>query len=569
MLEDVRSLPDGTKIRADICIIGSGAAGISLALAFAGFPIRICVVESGGLTFDRRTQKLYRGINSGVEYEPLDLCRVRGYGGSTGPKGWGGWCKPLSRMDFEARSWVPLSGWPIDLEALLPYYPKARASLGFIEDELIDPNGTLESDGLLHLGKTRLSNEICPLSPTPDLGTASLERLQVVENIRVLLHANATRIATNAAATRANGVHVATLEKQTFFVEADYIVMAAGGLENARLLLLSNQTQLEGLGNGSDFVGRCFMEHPRFAWGSLDGRALRNKLWRYDPGVVVRRRKLQDARKRAAFGVGLVMNAETQRKEQVLGARSWIVPISDAGESEGAKELKELVFWLKKKRVPSNLSQRLTRIVGDFGNAGQTVASHLFGLGSSEKYQFITVLEQSPNINSRLTLDPSRDSLGLNRARLEWQLTELETLTLERNRAAIVEDLRALGLSCLDPDHPRTGDQSPKWVWHHIGTTRMSADPRQGVVDANCRVHSVENLYIAGSSVFPTGGNDMPTLTVVALAHRLADHLKRRILFRGSSKPAPSIGARSKLSLRIAARSAFDPKLADFSLAPH
>jgi choline dehydrogenase-like flavoprotein len=418
---------------------------------------------------------------------------------------------------------------------LHPYYPKARASLGFIEDELVASDAAALSDGLLHLGKTRLSNEICPLSPTPDLGTASLGRLRAAGNIWVLLHANATEISTNPAATRATGVRVATLERQTFFVEAEHIVVAAGGLENARLLLLSNRTQVEGLGNGSDFVGRCFMEHPRYAWGELDGRALQSRLWRYDPGVVVRRRKLRDARQRATFGAGLVLNTETQRKEEILGARSWIVPIADAGESEGAKELKELVFWLKKKRLPSNLSQRLTRIAADVGNAGQTVASHLFGLGSSGKYQFITVLEQSPNVESRVTLDPTRDSLGLNRVRLEWRVTELEELTLERNRAAIIEDLQALGLHCLDRADPKPNHQRPKWVWHHIGTTRMSADPKQGVVDANCRVHSVDNLYIAGSSVFPTGGNDMPTLTVIALAHRLADHLKGRIQRAGNS----------------------------------
>ena len=234
--------------------------------------------------------------------------------------------------------------------------------------------------------------------------------------------------------------------------------------------------------------------------------------------------------RRPILGAGLTLEANAQAEEEILGARSWIVPASSSSESEGGKELKELVFWLKKKRVPSDLQRRLSQIIGDPASASRTALNHLLRRWStSEKYQFITVLEQAPNPDSRVVLDQQRDQLGLNRIRLEWRLGDLERRTLARNQAGIVEAFRTSGMPCLTPDELGEQGNHPKWVWHHIGTTRMSNDPAHGVVDADCRVHALDNLYLAGSSVFPTGGNDMPTLTVVALAHRLADHLKSRI----------------------------------------
>lgn len=525
MIEDARTLPDDSLIDADVCIIGAGAASISMALGLAGSSIQVCVVESGGLQFERKTQDLYKGAIIGLEYEPLDLCRVRGFGGSTGPKGWGGWAKPLSDIDFEPRPWVPLSGWPIDIETLQPYYHRAREALGF-------KGGTIEyprpGTGLLEFRSNRLETEFCPLSPAPDLGLTGLPLIRAARNVRVLLHANVTEIVTNPAATRVIGVRSVTLEHKTIRVNAANVILAAGGLENARLLLASNRTQSEGLGNGSDFVGRCFMEHPRFAWGRLEGSGLAGNVWRYDPGTIVRQRSRGVDSGASIVGAGLAVSPAEQQREGLLNARSWIVPIAAAGESQGAQELKELIFWLKKRRVPGDTPRRIRRIAGNPGNAARAVAAHLrASVAEPKAYQFVTVMEQEPSRDSRVTLSDTVDPLGMRRIRLDWRLGALEAHTLRRNQAIICEELTARGLKCVVGRSPDEDSQRPpKWVWHHIGTTRMSADPRQGVVDADCRVHGIDNLYVAGSSVFPTGGNDMPTLTVVALAYRLADHIK-------------------------------------------
>jgi choline dehydrogenase-like flavoprotein len=149
-------------------------------------------------------------------------------------------------------------------------------------------------------------------------------------------------------------------------------------------------------------------------------------------------------------------------------------------------------------------------------------------------------MEQEPNTASRITLDASRDRLGIQRVRLDWRLGGLERKTLEKNQEIIAASLSRLGFTCsTDDTRSRQSadkpDEAPTWVCHHMGTTRMAASPKRGVVDSDCLVHGMTNLYIAGSSVFPTGGNDMPTLTVIALTHRLADHLKAQLERPGES----------------------------------
>jgi choline dehydrogenase-like flavoprotein len=218
--------------------------------------------------------------------------------------------------------------------------------------------------------------------------------------------------------------------------------------------------------------------------------------------------------------------------------------VSGSGDRSGGVEFKELVFWLKKRRIPSDLARRSGAILRDLPNAATAAAAHVLAkLRPASQWQFITVLEQEPDPQSRITLDTSRDALGLQRVRLDWRIGELTRKTLRRTREIFSAELRAAGFDCTIAgprgEASNQDEEAPRWVWHQMGTTRMAADPRHGVVDAQCRVHGIANLYVAGSSVFPTVGNDMPTLTVVALAHRLADHIQG--LFGGASGTEYSI----------------------------
>ncbi len=547
MFDDARQQPDRTHFYADVCIIGGGAAGTTIASEFIGTGYQVLLLESGGLDYDSQTQSLYRGINSGLLYEPLDLCRVRTFGGSTDPRGWGGWCKPLAPIDFEQRDWVPLSGWPVSRDDLAGHYRRAFATLSLPTDTEEQAERDARANDVLPVNGAYCHNEPCPLSPAPHLGPVSEDRIRAAGNITALLYANVTEIQTDPAARHVTGLKVATLDGKTHSVTASYVILATGGIENARTLLLNDQVQREGLGNASGFVGRCFMEHPRYSWGRLSGKEIAPLLHRYNPAtaVGVRQAGQQDTARRPIFGASLALTEKAQRERRLLGARTWILPVSGSGDRDAGREFKEMVFWLKKRRVPGDLSRRIGEVVRDPPNAAGAVAAHLLAkVRPPTAWQFVTVLEQEPNPESRVMLDSSRDALGLRRVRLNWQIGELTRETLVQTREIFTEELRAAGFDCAieaSPNRPSNqGAEAPRWVWHHMGTTRMSADPAQGVVDSNCRVHGMTNLYVAGSSVFPTVGNDMPTLTVVALAHRLADHLK--LVLTKSALPEIDLG---------------------------
>jgi choline dehydrogenase-like flavoprotein len=541
VFEDARRVQDGTHFRADICVIGAGAAGTTIATEFIGSRHQVLVVESGGLEYESDTQTLYRGINEGLLYEPLDLCRVRTFGGSTDPRGWGGWCKPLARMDFEKRDWVPLSGWPIAKSDLAPYYRRAFTTLSLPPDteEMLDREA--HANYVLPVSGDECHNEPCPLSPAPHLGQVTEDKIRKATNVTVLLHANVTEIQTDPSARHVTGLKVKTLDGKTHFVTADHFVLATGGIENARTLLLNDQVQSEGLGNASGYVGRCFMEHPRYSWGRLAGEGIDPFVTHYNPGTAVGLRKAgtQQTDVHPIFGASLALTEKAQRERRLLGARTWIQPVSGSGDRDAGREFKEMVFWLKKKRIPGDLVRRMGEAARDPLNAGEAVVAHLMArVRPPTAWQFVTVLEQEPNPQSRVTLDSSTDRLGQRRPRLNWQIGELTKETLAQTREIFASELRASGYDCAleaSPHRPSNQDpDTPRWVWHHMGTTRMSENPNDGVVDANCRVHGIANLYVAGSSVFPTVGNDMPTLTVVALAHRLSDHLKSAV----TSNPA-------------------------------
>jgi choline dehydrogenase-like flavoprotein len=530
MFQDAKGL-DKIEIDADICIIGAGAAGITLALEFINSSKRVIVLESGGTKYESKTQSLHKGVISGLPYEPLNLCRVRGFGGSTSsPRGWGGWCKPLASMDFEQRPWVSMSGWPISREDLNPYYERACETLQLPSTVFSSNFSNTINDSLLSLTGTACYNEISILSTSHDLGRSSRTRLQAAKNVVVITHANVKEIETDEDAKNIIGVRIITLGGKTLRVAASYFVLAAGGIENPRLLLTSNRIMKNGLGNASDYVGRCFQENPRFSWGKLSGSKLAPLLLRYSPGWVAKQR--QDhyigVSTSALIGAGLVINPEIQRKEMILNARSWIVPTPEKGESESGRDLQEFVFWLKKHRLPSDALRRLRSIASDIPGIIRTISAYYKGkIGKAKHWQFVTVMEQEPNTMSRVTIDSSRDQLGMPRVRLDWRFNGLEHNTLEKNQQIIVTNLSRLGLQCsFDKHMTETFEEAPRWAWHHIGTTRMSTNPKQGVVDADCRIHGINNLYVVGSSVFPTSGNDMPTLTIVALSHRLAVHLK-------------------------------------------
>jgi len=533
MIEDARQLPAGATLQADLVIVGGGAAGIALALNFIDSPLRVILLESGGLRYERKTQALYRGRIVGLRYEPLDLCRVRMFGGSTDRRGWAGWCKIFRDIDFERRDWLQLSGWPISKNDLDPYYRRALATMALPPDlDDIAASEASRTDCLRLDGRECVDDPVA-LSTSPHLSEAWTDTLGASQSVRVILHANAVGVDTDDTGRTVTSVRFAALDNSRFSVATRFAVIAAGGIETARLLLCCAASSRTSLGNDAGWVGRCFMDHPRYAWGQITGIEDPQRLLRYDPthGVGQRQFGVPPPGAHPLFGFGISLSEEVQRRERLLGSRTWILPVARQGERAGGRELREIVLWALRGRIPSDIFLRGRKVLGDIPNAAAASLSHIRSImGRTLQWQFLTIIEPEPNRESRVMLDESRDQFGLPRVKLDWRLTPLVERTLDMTRKLIVANLRSMGVRCAieGGGGPRANQafEDPRWVWHHMGTTRMSDDPRMGVVDSNCKVHGVHNLYVAGSSVFPTCSTDMPTLTLIALAHRLADELR-------------------------------------------
>jgi choline dehydrogenase-like flavoprotein len=516
LLRDARTVPTGTVLESDVCIVGGGAAGIALARELVGQPFRVCLLESGGLRPNPGTQSLYQGESVGVAYERLDRVRSSVLGGTTDR--WTGTCRPLDEIDFEARAWVPHSGWPFEAGHLRSYYERAHAvcQLGpFVYDvSAWEDRGTHPA---FSLTQGRVATTIFQFSPPTRFGRLYRGELARASNLAVYLYANALELETDPTGATVTRARIACLDGGSFAVASRLFVLAAGGIENARILLLSDATLPRGLGNQHDLVGRFFMEHPHPDSGVfLPSRSLSTTLY----GIhTVRGTRIRGAlalapevlRREGLLGYSLLLQPEIPRAIMMLrhlwsALRSRLVSEHD---------------WHRVLDAQASLRGRLRRRGGSAGLGSRRVRLRPLRL--------VSRAEQSPNPESRVSLGAERDALGRPRARLDWRLSPLDKRSILRSLEIIGREIGVAGVGQFRIT--LTADDS---TWplplrggaHHMGTTRMHDDPRQGVVDRDCRVHGVVNLYVAGSSVFPTVGYANPTLTIVALAIRLADRVK-------------------------------------------
>lgn len=519
-----------------VCIIGGGVAGITLAMELDKKGVDVVLLESGGFNPDDDTRDLYRGEDVGEwRYNFADGSRSRFLGGSSNC--WGGWCRPLDPWDFEKRDWVAYSGWPFGLNELMPYYERTHALLK-LGPTNFDPDFWERSINRpdvrripLVTGKVR--DTISQFSPPARFGKLYRDILKRSQRVRVFLYANALNIDTDRMGRTVSHIDVATLTGRHLKVTGKVFVLATGGIENARLLLASNKVIPCGLGNGHDLVGRFFMDHPRLLTGSIKfaKQWARNKLsdvkYHYQNAAV------------SAHGTCIAhqfaLTQETLRKEGLLNARVWFSSVFPGEGSEGAQALfrcKQAL--LKKEQAGWSITKDFLAMMVhplDTLSYGYTRLFQPRWLIKGVKFQMI--VEPEPDPNSRVMLSPTqKDQLGMNRVRLDWRLTSRVKRTFDRTLAILGEDMRKSGVAQVELDPPI---ESRKWpsdlegTWHHMGTTRMHDSPKLGVVDRNCLVHGMTNLFVAGSSVFPTSGANFPTITLAALAFRLAEHLAKEV----------------------------------------
>ena len=508
---DARTLENGSIIEGDLCIVGAGAAGISIVLEWLGKAQKVILLEGGGFDFDPKMQELYRGTNVGLPYYPMEAARLHYFGGTTGH--WAGFCSTFDANDFETRAWVLHSGWPIKRAELDPFYARAHPLLDLGPYEYDTVQWQRRDPGLVPLAlDPRVAwTKMWQFSKPTRFGTKYRDAIVGAKNVHLYTYANVCEIETNESATAVDGLRVRTLEGKQHRVRAKQYVLACCTIQNARLLIASNARAKAGLGNAHDLVGRYFMEHLEMPSGQLaltGARAPAMRMYDFEFGKTKARGEL-------------ALSPEVQRQHQILNATISLSPGSLAAQGQSTFQN----FPPDAMTAFRQAERSDTDTVPSVGLRAEP------GAPAPRIFDLLTRQEQAPNPDSRVTLGAERDAMGMPRVKLDWRLTDLDRRSFKAFFEVLGRELGRTGIGRVRMQD-WVLENGPSWPsslgggWHHMGTTRMHTDPKRGVVDANCRVHGVGNLYVAGASVYPTAGCANPTLTLVALSLRLSDRLK-------------------------------------------
>ncbi|MDW8369836.1 MAG: GMC family oxidoreductase [Geminicoccaceae bacterium] len=540
---DARTLPDGTVLDGEIVVVGAGAAGITLALELVRLGREVLLVEGGGLDPDPDLQALHEVESTGFAMRPDYLPRLRQLGGTCNL--WAGRAMRLLPDDFLARPAVPDGAWPFPYRELEALYPEAERLLGLPGPGAFDADRWLvrasaAERALLASGELRPTVSLWAVRPRRFFRDFRRE-LVAHPRLRLLIRAQACRLRQDPTGRRVLGVELRVLDGPRLEARGRHVVLACGGLENARLLLLSTDRHPAGIGNEHDLVGRFFMDHPRAVWGRVELRpGVELRLLRGRPvrgGKVQLGLALAPARRAMDGLLHHYATLESERssyaREQYDLAVQLAKRVLRRGHAGGRFDLRglfagrtpDMVYLLTPKEILPHPVYRLLWLVRE----------RIPRRARAERLVLVHFCEQPLDPESRVALSDRHDALGLRMVRLHWRVQPEILASMRALEQSIGVELASTGLGRCFPGEgePRFTDAS-----HHMGTTRMGSDPRSSVTDAHGRVHGVENLWIAGSSLFPSGGHANPTLTIVALALRQARHL-------AALCDAPTISTRS------------------------
>lgn len=541
MIIDARDLPPGTVVEAEVCVVGAGPVGLALSEALAAGGADVVQLDSGGPAHDPAADAL--GEPGEIEFGTVArLGHTRRIGGNshawqvrTGQTWRGVRMMPMGEIDFEGHPSDPGSRWPLGTDELDRYLARAQTwfglpQRGFRAGEWAGPL----ADQVLE--DAEVTSAVFQFADGGRLAARSVPDLQSA-GIRVHHHATAVEVLTDDVAGRAVGVRAVTLPGRELTVLAGSVVVAAGAMATTQLLLASDRVRPTGLGNAYGQLGRTFMDHLLLQGGEL---------WPVGPADV-RRRTLYDLR--VVDGVPVMghlrLSDEVIRAEDLLGLSMLLYP-REAGYLRrrafntrqldgvsGALTVREAVL---RRQVPPDAAMK-EALLGIDGAVRKALAGGVhpessLGRGGwsverNRRYVCFEVLhqaEQAPHPDNRVTLSDRRDRLGQRRVAVDWQWHDADADAVVRGQEVFARALRRLGWGEFRPDvedgRPVVRSSSSH---HFMGTTRMSSHPRSGVVDERGAVHGVPNLFVASSSVFPSGGYANVTLTAVALAIRVAD----------------------------------------------
>jgi len=467
----------------DVCICGGGVAGITIAIELSKSGKKVALFEGGGEEYTEASQAIYQGEITGLEYGGLNVCRLRYLGGTSNH--WAGRNMLLQPIDFEERDYFPLPGWPIKKEELDKYRKSAFDMLELNDNSLDAPEiKQLSSSSMKTVG----------YGSTPPVRFAKKYKQELVKskNIDLYINANLTDIKLNKSLNQVQHLNIKNYNTSSYEFSGNTVILAMGAVENARLLLNSDSQLPKGIGNHSDFVGRCFMEHFQLILGSYTINP-DNPVW------------ANDAKLEFFPGDKFVM-------EKKIGTS--VIHFGKAS-SETYGKLKAIKKILRDGACNSESLSDIYRNMFDAHCPGDGIIT--------------TICEQSPNRNSRVILSKKKDSLGLRRVSLNWIADELDKRTILALAKETAKEFARLDFGRVKlEDYILSNDTEIDFSLghcHQMGTTRMSKLSENGVVDSNSKVFGIDNLFIAGSSIFPRSGGVNPTLSIVQLSLRLAEHL--------------------------------------------
>ena len=546
MLIDSRTVATDAVIETDICIVGAGPAGITLAREFIGSSLRVILLESGKFENDKRIQELNEGKVSSQYFgaDALAVGRRRQFGGT--PNRWAyttepgdgrlyARCVSPEALDFESHVDDPALCWPFSFDQLRPFFERGQTvwNSGRFDYEVDTWAGGLRP---IETATGILKTRICQHGPNDVFTLRYRDDLLSADNIDVYLTCTAVALESNGAAGRVRKLLVARGDGRMFSVAAKTYILSCGGVENVQLLLSSDVTQPEAEGNRHDIIGRYVTDHPEFRMGSI---------FPSHPDVY-EEMALYDIRWVGGHMVSgfLTISEEVKRSEKLLNMSVAMAARGPGFGTEAHRAFAGLAHAIQHGEAPSRLSADIGSILRSPRDVVAALlrrkaghyAEHRGGWSRPEAnrkqfgaIEFWSAFEQTPHRNNRLSLINDRDWLGRKKLRFDHCWSEVDRENVQQSIKIFAAEIEALGLGPVQPWIDFEGSSRPRFKgFHHpMGGTRMHVDPRFGVVDQNCLVHGLSNVYVAGSSVFPTGvGYANPTLTLLALAVRLADHLK-------------------------------------------
>jgi choline dehydrogenase-like flavoprotein len=521
MIADLRSdvLPE--SLDTDVCVVGAGPVGITLAVELSRRGLDVVLLESGGRSIDPALQDLYRSTNVGRNHNGINLGRYRAFGGTSTQ--WGGQILPFGRMDFKRRDWVEGSGWPITFDDLEPYYLKALSFEG-LDGCLIDDPQVWTAIGLSSPAyEAGVVSHFSRWCPQPDFAKIHGKEIEGSASLRCILYATVTAL--SCVNDRIVTAYARTLTGKSIRVKASRFAFCVGGIESARLLLqrLEDQTPPPWTMR-SDALGRFFQDHPTFECADIKPRnaaALHRLMdmiyfggFKYQPRLYLSATRQRELRSLNAGGIVLFKTeiaAQVLHQVRVAASRLLRGPLSAGAVAEAVRS------GVRAGPLVAKLAWRYL------------VHKRAFN-PSDRGYRLLAFVEQAPNPESRLTLSDDTDAFGMRRAQLDWRVGQAEVDTLEGFARNVKTAFERFGLADVDID-PLVAARDPAVLdrtwdnYHNMGTARMADGPEGGVVDRSLRIFGSSNGYVCSTAVFPTGSFSNPTHTAIALALRLADDL--------------------------------------------